>query len=869
MTDRITKKKNPFQWNQYGFVFGGPVQIPKVFNGKDRLFFMSNFERFRQVTRPNSTYNVASTKMRAGDFSEMAGPYNLWDPEGRYREASGKVVAAPLAGNIVPLNRQSAQTQFLMGYMPVANAPSDSVFPNPPRSNYIKTQHNTTNKDQFHLRMDFVESTSSSWFGRYSWTDDAAVTGGMFKNGRQTLNTANQYMISNTRVFSPSVFNEARFGINKLYNIIAGELAYKENVLAMLKIPNMPAVAGAGWAVPAIEQIAGMSVIGGNGDPYETADAAFQFVDNVQIMRGKHSIRFGGELRRDRYNQFGNQFLNPSFWYDGTMTRNPATKAQDPALGQTGGYGMADFFFNYTSRVRYAPNPVTLQLRATSQAYYIDEIWRVKPGLTINLGLRYEYMPPYSDRAGNLVNISLPKGLILGIKNVPDPSAHPTMVRSGSGDFYDGIGFRYQSNLPVARDGRLGDRLTDPDKNNFAPRIGVAWNPSRTWSIRAGAGMFYSVEVANTRFDLGRSLGGRAEPTGANDFPTVTMNNFLGPAGSVFTLPAAPWTWMMQKNIRDSFTFQYLLNLQHEFSQSTVVEFGYMGSQSRRLWGLYDSNEPIPAGDGSAATTRSPFPEFGVIQTVHSNARGNYNGVSGKLTRRFGKGMTALVGYTFSKSMDMVSAWRGQGDSRSANTTTCYLRCEYAPSGFDTPHRVTASVMYDLPFGRGKSIGSNWNPVLNHIAGGWQINSIITIQSGRRGNFYGSNNSLQYVDGQRPSATGQALNLPDGQRSTERWFNEKAIQVPASGIIGNIGRNVLLGPAQQSWDFSVLKNFRIREGHTVMFRMEAFNFANHPVFSRPGMTTGSNLTVFQTGFNQIRGTDQNMRQIQLGLKYSF
>jgi hypothetical protein len=145
----------------------------------------------------------------------------------------------------------------------------------------------------------------------------------------------------------------------------------------------------------------------------------------------------------------------------------------------------------------------------------------------------------------------------------------------------------------------------------------------------------------------------------------------------------------------------------------------------------------------------------------------------------------------------------------------------------------------------------------------------MTLQSGRRANFTGGRNSLSYQDGTRPNATGQELYLPESERTLDRWFNTNAVAVPAQGEIGNIGRNVLVGPSQQSWDFSAHKQFLIAEGHTMTFRFEAFNFPNHPVFSRPGTGIGNNPSLIPQAFGQIRGTETSMRQIQLGLKYAF
>jgi hypothetical protein len=203
-----------------------------------------------------------------------------------------------------------------------------------------------------------------------------------------------------------------------------------------------------------------------------------------------------------------------------------------------------------------------------------------------------------------------------------------------------------------------------------------------------------------------------------------------------------------------------------------------------------------------------------------------------------------------------------------ATTPLAIFPVRRPPSAFDTSQRLVASVLYELPFGRSKAFGSNWGVVPNGVLGGWEIESIITIQSGQWGNIIGGNAALLYTGGQRPNATGQPLNLPADQRSLNRWFNTAAIAIQPQGTIGNLGRNVLLCPAEQNWDFAAHKTFQITEKNRLTFRFEAFNFPNHPFFGMPGVNIGSTPTAIPASFGQISSTTP-MRQIQLGLKYSF
>jgi hypothetical protein len=855
------QSKNPFQWNQYGYTLGGPVLIPKVFNGRDRLFFNSNYEAFRQRTRGNSYFSVPSAAMRGGDFSEVAG-LDLRDPVGRFAGSDGTIVSTAFPGNRIPVSRMSPQTNVLWEFWPEPNKPSEAAAGAQPNRNYYKIQRGTIDRDQFHLRLDFNESSASSWFFRYSWSDEMELNEGIEQNGSKLLTSAEQYMLSNTRTFTPTIVNEFRFGVNTFFNSTGRELAYVRDVISELNIPGLSTPDPASWGTPRMEGFAGLSGFGDDSQgPFVVNNATFQVVDNLALIRGKSSFRFGGEVRRDRFNQSGNEFPRGSFNFAGQATQNPATLR--------GGYSVADFFLGYTNVSEAAVAIAFHQFRATSQYYYFDHTWRVRPGLTVNWGLRYEFSPPWYDRAQKYVNAYVPQVLI-GQAQVADMRLHPTMVRVGSGDFYEDIAIRFASPIQVARDGRLGDRLMMTDKNDFAPRLGIAWSPTSKWSIRTGAGIFYSVETSNSRFDMARNLAGRVRKQGRADYPDVTMENFMGGGGAIATI-SSPYALGAKYDIPTTYALQYLLNVQRELSASTVFEFGYTGSISRRLQALVDLNQAIPGATGSVAS-RSPFPEFNAIQTVSATGRGSYNGLGMKLQRRFADGLTALVSYTWSKSIDDTSGIRGQSNDglQYLQNSACEV-CERAISSFNTPHRFVTSVLYELPFGKGRPYGTNWNRALDSVMGGWQVGSIVTIQSGRPFSAnvaWSGRANVNMKGGERINATGTPWSFE--QRTVEQWFNRSAFKLQPFGEFGNAGRNVLLGPGQQSWDFSAHKSFRIVEGHSLTFRFEAFNFPNHPSWALPGHAWGStDMEKPGADFARIRGTATSMRQIQLGLKYTF
>jgi hypothetical protein len=308
------------------------------------------------------------------------------------------------------------------------------------------------------------------------------------------------------------------------------------------------------------------------------------------------------------------------------------------------------------------------------------------------------------------------------------------------------------------------------------------------------------------------------------------------------------------------------MNIQREFSNNLVLEVGYLGSVSRRLEGLRAINESIPVDpnvSNLSLAARSPFPEFGRIQLVDNGGKGNYNSLGTKLTKRYSGGLTALFSYTYAKSIDTASAIRNQGGDTLFPQNSGCRQCERGLSSFNNEHRFATSVLYDLPFGKGKKFNIS-NGVADAIIGGWQLGSIFTVQSGfpiTVTNGRDRSNTGAFFD--RPNATG--LDPQVSSVSTENGFNTAAFIEQAAGTYGNVGRNTLIGPSFVRWDFSSLKNFKMpyAENHQLQFRFEAFNLPNHPNWGNPD-------TNIQSGnFGKIRGTRGDMRNLQLALRYTF
>ncbi len=835
--------KDPFKWNQYGFTLAGPVRIPRLFNGKDKLFFMGNYEAYRKRGSVTGLFSLASNSIQSGDFSGVSA--KLFDPTSHVLGADGKTITAtPFTGNILPPSRISQISKQLLGFYAQPTLPGST-------NNFTEALTRPDNRDQFILRMDYIESAKSSWTGRYSWGDENSSSPGLNLNGTKLLTNFEQYMGTNTRVLTPSTVTETRFGYTRFYNSVGTLLAGVRNVVDELKIPGLSGGAEATWGIPAIN-IPNYAGIGDSTDgPFVNNNRSLQFLNNTSIVRGKHSFRFGGEIRADQYNQDGNQFGRGSFTFSTTPTWDPSTSS--------GGDAFASFLLGNVTLTEVAAQIASVKYRQTAFYLYADDTWKITPHLTLSLGLRYENTPPWTDQSGNLVTVFF-NGYDT-TPNVADQSRYPVFLRQGlsKGDPYAGLRVRWP-NIPLVQDGRLGDSLVQRDNNDFAPRLGIAWSPNAKWSFRLAGGTFYNQDQGNPWFDVGRNAAGRSRNDDNPSFPAETWNNALGASGSANAIITTPQAFSMKYDRRTPYSNQYLLNVQHQLAKDLTLEAGYLGSTSHHLESYRGVSAAVP-GPGTVAS-RSPYPNFGLLVLVDDGANANYNSLGAKLTKRYSKGLTTLVSYTWSKSIDETSGVRTQdSDTLFSQNGNC-MRCERGVSTFDNRHRLVISGLYDLPMGTGRAFNIR-NPFLNAVAGGWQAGSIITWRTGFPINpSAGVNRANTNINADRPDATGISQSLQNP--TTSLWFNPAAFALAPLYSFGNAGRNTIIGPGGFYLDFSVHKEFRMfKDGHNLQFRWEAFNLLNHPAWGLP------NANFSNSQFGRITSLNGSMRQMQFALKYSF
>ena len=608
--------KSPFKWNDFGFEADGPVRIPRLFNGQNKLFFMANYEAFRKRQSFQSIYSVPTAAMFTGNFSGVSA--TIYDP----------TTKQPFPGNIIPTNRLDPISQKLLKYYAPANIAGSSL-----QNDFVRSDANPQNRDGFVLRMDFVESSKSQWSGRYSWGDENQASQGLTLDGTKILTNYEQYMGSNTRTITPNLVNEARFGYTRFFNSIGTYLAFNTDVVSQIGIPNFPGGIPVTWGIPNVTLLNYSSIGDSTEGPYANNNNTMQFVDNVSWIHGKHTFRFGAEFTRQNYDQVGNQFARGQFTFQPNATMSPTL---------TGGDTFGDFLLGdlYQSEVAVAVANANFQ-RNTFHAW-IDDTWKITPKLTLALGLRYEFTPPFYDTKGDLFTVYLPH-IVYG--GPAEPSLYPQFMRQGScTDPYAGIAIQWPQIKTTCSNGTLSNNLMKTEHLDFAPRVGVAYSPSSKTVVRLGFGAFYNQDVGNSEyFDMARNIAGRIRVTNAvAGTPNIFWNTALAAVGSGAKAQiTSPFAFVAADSHRTPYTLEYLLNVQRELGKNWVVEVGYLGSLSRHLYGFRDANQPIPGT--SSLGSRTPFAlfdssgnpigqEFGVIQLVNDGANGHYNAGSVKLT---------------------------------------------------------------------------------------------------------------------------------------------------------------------------------------------------------------------------------------------
>jgi hypothetical protein len=912
----------PFKYNDFGFEFDGPVWIPKVYNGRNKFFFMVDNEWYHsRADNPNATAVVPTVAMAAGNFQgynyqtiDSSGvvhtvPVTLYDPTTGNAQGQAKT---PFANNQIPVTPQSTALLKYLGTAPAAPTYLCPAAPKPnpttgavtysscsPIANYKYTTLNPTDRQSLTVRGDYNLSDKSQFSFRYSAGNENILSTGLLGAGSKIITQYYQYMGSYTRTISPSVVNEARFGYSHFFNSLGLLSAYTNDVVDAVKIPGLGGGDPSTWGIPAQTfgsgpntggltgttpntWTTGIGDAGGDG-PYVLHDPTWQIVDNLSWAKGKNDFRFGFEYNRQTFNQLGNQFSR------GLFSTEPLATAQNTAGTLSGGDSLADFELGHLYQSQVAVAVANANYVRNVEAAYAEDTYKLLPNLTIAAGLRYELTPPWNDTLGNEFNTVVPVLPKLGDTHTTyATSQYPTLTRQGNcsaANVYQGVNVVFTTNGPpvTCSNGTIpAGPLLDTRYLNFAPRLGISYSPNSRLVIRTGFGIFYNQDIGNAYFDLARNIAGRVSYTNqdsAAPYPTsnLTWNNATPASGggsSVVTLPLNTTIYANAVSHHTSYTEQYLLNIQQQVGKNWSFEMGFQGALSRHLYGFLNANQATPYGYlGTGATSvvsRTPFNATATsnegIQYVHDEGTANYNAGSFKATRKFSHGFNLIASYTLAKSLDDSSGVRNQGNDNLYPQNSDCIPCEYGPSAFDVRNRVVVSGLYELPIGPDKLLRVN-NKLMYALIGGWQAGGVFTHQTGAIATpLYGTDNSSiasPFGNFDRPNATGISPYVTGSARSVDNWVNKAAYAQPTPGFFGNATRGSFVGPGFTNLDASLHKDFHMpyNEKHKLSIRFEAFNALNHPNYSIATLTyTSSSLGQVNAG---------GMRVLQLAAKYTF
>jgi len=836
----------PFTRKQYGLTAGGPVVIPKLVDGKDKLFFMFNWEGLRERKSLTASPSLPLSAWRNGDFSQLRDASGnlipIYDPATRVFDAAGNVIGAPkpFPGNIIPQNRIHPVSTGLMAFYPLPEQERTGA-------NFTNHEERRADADQFTYRLDVVESAKSNWFFRHSISHELGYDPFAIPDmGINTDTDVQQAVLANTRVLGTNKLNDLRLGYGKLDNAHISPRANTENVVQELGI-NLPTDNPLYWGVPNIG-ITGLSGLGEESDaPFINHDTTIQVVDNFSWSVGEHAFKFGGEVRRVLYNQIGGVVTRGRFAFDGRYTQDPL----QPAANR-GGAAFADFLLGHFNRSEGQVGAPIANFRSGYYALYVQDSWKVRPTLTINYGLRWEYDQPFYDKTDNIVNIDFKW----------DNSAEPVFVRAGSGDPYEGNpAFRLAPDVQYVRDGRFGRGAYRSDFNDFAPRLGMAWTITPKTVLRTGSGIYYVRDIGNAVFDIVRN----APFTIRRDEPAESFRPNLSYEQPFARTGAPTFILANQYDEPSSYIAQWSLGVQRELPGAMSGEVTYFGSAGVHLRRLMSYNNPEPSQLPNTNNAR-PFPKFGSIQVMSAPGHSSYHALYLKVQRRFSQGVSFLSSFSYSKSIDDGSGVRTTDGDSLTPSNQYDLRLERGLSAFDFRKRWTTSWLWELPFGK----GGRWlkgGGVSDVLLGGWQVSGIFTMQDGFPFTVQCGPGNIQNGGGIcYPDATGVDWRLSGSERSRTRWFNTDAFvdRNPAGGPFryGTVARNSLIGPGLVSLDASANKSFTLGE-QRLEFRVEVFNVPNLPIWGQPGNQLRT------PNFGVINSTRLDSRQIQLGLKFVF
>ena len=855
--------RNPLRQNQFGVTAGGPVVIPHVLNGRNETFFFFAYEGFRQSQAAQQIVRVPTSAELNGDFSALLGQgIQLYNPFSTRPDPSspGGFIRDPFPSNMIPPQLLSAAAKLYATLFPAAGTPVSG-------GNLFDTTRALLHQDSYTGRIDQNFGLHDSLFGRISYFNESSVGSGGYPGAQ------NQVLISGWNV---GVHETHDFGQGAILDVHFGRNLGSDTMV--VRFPNAPAnfpeaLISAGFSpnfisnfksfsgsVIPIVGITGYASTNGYNNVTEYLADTYEFGADFTKVLKRHTIKAG----------YGYSWVNfgdsPVYAAGETFGAFQTSNLENPGgpSGKGTGDGLASFLLGVPTGSIWRDTLVT-EHDGSIQGGYLQDQYKMSPRLSLNVGIRYDISkwPVYgslSNGTGYVGDMDLSDGTYI-VSAVPPTCSHSR----GAPCIPNGV---LPAQVVVTKNSNGNLHYTD--YSNVQGRLGIAYRLRNTTSIRAGYSRFY--DEWNGIMQSAQNIGGTWPSVGAlninsqnENIPTATIGNPLGFAESGLLYPPdTPFgspSFYYDPHLKTAYVDNWNLEVDQQLVASTTISIAYVGSHSSKLdlGGIHNTAEFPAPGDIAAVARRRPFPYITPTNYDTSGGNSNYNALQLRLNRTTGHGLTYLLSYTYSKSIDLAC-------SGSYGVEGCELQNAYNPradrsvSGFDLTHSFSGSLSYELPFGVGKPVNTP-NKILRAIAGGWQLNAIVVLRSGMpydviyEGDLANTGNTFV-----RANLVGNpSLEHPTPQE----WFNTKAFAVPGPYTFGDLGRNSLRSEWFRNFDCSLLKRFPITDRARLEFRVEAFNVLNDVVFAAPGNVING------PSFGVITSTANTPRQLQLALKLTF
>ena len=797
----------PFKLNQFGGNVGGPVVLPGLFNGRDKLFFFADYEGKRVRQAQTFLSSVPIPAFRTGDFSALRTV--LMDPRATPR--------TPLPGNILPASAIEPVSARMTELYPQANLPGLQI------NNFLYNPVQTSAVDQVNLRVDY-RTSKGAIFGRYSWEDsdtfnpgnlpEPAIGAGPGRPG-QVVVPSKQAVLGYGRSFGPTTYYDLRVGYSRMIQGIYDSGTKYGAIAEKLGIAN----ANAGGAAPGLSttNITGMTGLGDGAGSLQKVNNNWEIDQTLSWVHDRHELKFGFDYMSRRF-----AFHSPG-----------APSGQFTFGGNYTGLGFADFLLGRPISSRFDSTKF-FSLKRYYFSWFVQDNWRVSSKLTLNMGLRNDSITAWKERHNRL------SGFV--------PTGGGTLVPVGTAPF-------------------SGDSVLQGRPWQLGPRFGLAYTLTPKTVIRAGGGIFYSFKSVTS----GNSLAKNAPFSGtfitandANNYAAAKPISAGFPAERPQLWPIAGTAfYYWPEDSKTSTMYEWNVNVQRELAANMVLSVAYVGGKGTYvdLVGL-NINQAIP-GPGAVASRR-PYPNLSDSIGVTPWANSSYNSMQTTLDRRMGS-VRMSAAWTWAHSIDNSSG----ESSNSPIQNSRNIALQRGNSTFDVRQKLTLSGTYELPFGKGHRWLSSAHGLSQSVLGGWQVNQILSLLSGLPFTPVMQTNNLNTGTGsQFPNRIGSGV-LPKGQRTIDRWFDAAAFVAPGQYVFGNSGRNILYGPGTHQLDMSLFKSFHFGEARRLEFRSEAFNLTNTPQFNNPNANIGFAGVGRITAAGNPPIYQRTSRQIQMALKLYF